>query len=91
LEALEAGGGQVTLRFGAPVEPERFFAAVAGSSRGVAGHLAGFLVARLLPEEQRGLYGEAPRSYLDHPHFRQRISPNTLADIEVAGQLAGGL
>jgi hypothetical protein len=76
------------VRFGAPVEPGVFHDTVAGQAPGVAAHLAGFLVAQLLPEEQRGLYGKYPEAYLDHPHYRLRIRPHTLADIAVARQLA---
>lgn len=79
---------RVKLTFGAPIDPRRFFEVLGDHSLGVAGHLAAFLVARLLPEEQRGIYGSRPEAYLDHPHFRMRIRPHTLADIRAAAPLA---
>ena len=88
LEDLSTASPEVTVRFGEPVEPGRFFRTVGDHPRGVAGHLAAFLVARLLPESQRGLYGEKPEVFLDHPHPRQGIRAHTLADIRVARELA---
>ena len=82
---------EATVRLGDPIEPARFFAATAGSSRGVAGHVAGYLVARLLPESQRGVYGDDPAAYVSHPHFRQRIREHTLADVRAARPIADAL
>lgn len=88
LEDATATARDVRLCFGRPVEPERFFGVVGSQSLGVAGHLAGFLVARLLPEAQRGIYGADPEAYLGHPHFRLRIREHTLADVHAARRLA---
>ena len=91
LEATSAAPPQVSLSFGEPVAPERFFELCGGHSVGVAGHLAAYLVARLLPEERRGLYGATPQTYLDHPHYRQRIQQHTLDDIRSARSLSDKL
>ncbi len=87
LERLGDGAADVSIRFGPPVEPSRFFEATADQPPGVAAHLVGFLVARLLPEEQRGLYGADPEAYLGHPHYRLRIREHTLVDIQAAHRL----
>lgn len=91
LEGLAPAAPEVRVSFGAPVAPGLFHETVQGQPPGVAAHLAGHLVAGLLPERQRGLYGQNPAQYLDHPHFRLRIRPHTLADIEAAGPLAEAL
>ncbi len=91
LESPLTAPPEVQLTFGAPVDPARFFDVLGDRPLGVAGHLAGFLVARLLPERQRGLYGARPESYLDHPHYRMRIREHTLVDIQAARQLAQNL
>jgi len=88
LEGAAPGSAGVSLRFGAPVSPTPLLEVVAKHSAGVAGHVAGFLVARLLPERQRGVYGQAPGDYLDHPHFRLRIRQHTLDEIGVARGLS---
>ncbi len=91
LEAPAVDQPEVEVRFGRPIEAEEFFGVVGSRSPGVAGHLAGHLVARLLPEDQRGLYGADPAAYLDHPHFRLRLRPHTLAEVEEAGRLVEAL
>ena len=91
LEGLADTAPEVRMSFGEPVEPAVFFEALRGQPPGVAAHLAGSLVARLLPEDQRGVYGPDPEAYLDHPHFRLRLQPHTLADIRIATRLAEGI
>jgi hypothetical protein len=76
------------VRFGAPVKPEDLFGLIDGHKKGVAAHVVGFLVARLLPDGQRGLYGGDSARYLSHPHYRLRIREHTLADVEAARGLA---
>lgn len=81
----------VKVRFGAPVSPGVLFDLVGDQSAGVAAHLIGFLVAQLLPEAQRGLYGTDAATFVDHPHFRLRIHDGTLADVRAAEQLLPSL
>ena len=82
---------KVIVRFGAPVDPGVFFGTVGGRGPGVGAHLAAYLVARLLPEGQRGLYGSDPAAYVGHPHFRKGIREHTLADIRAARELSHSL
>jgi 1-acyl-sn-glycerol-3-phosphate acyltransferase len=88
LEELTPSTPDVSVSFGEPLAPERFFDTLGGTAPGVAAHLAGFLVARLLPDGQRGLYGADAAAYLEHPHYRQRIREHTLADIRTARDLS---
>ena len=91
LQAAATPVADVSVRFGEPVAPTRFFEVVGEHGAGVAGHLAGFLVAKLLPAEQRGVYGSAPQAFVGHRHYRLRIGDHTLAEIRAAERLAGGL
>ncbi|MFT7518684.1 MAG: 1-acyl-sn-glycerol-3-phosphate acyltransferase [Kiritimatiellia bacterium] len=84
LERLPDPCPPITVTFGEPVHPNVLFGEDGSTPMRIAGHMAGYLVARLLPETQRGLYGDNPSSYLEHPHFRQRVQAHTLVDIGLA-------